>query len=82
MRDNIALSARSAPSLDLMGIRQFPRDKQKPGAVAIRDAVKIRVIESLKQKFSPAEREVWNSVTFAKYPVALSGREADIKKIR
>ena len=61
MGDNVALSARRAPSLDLLGIRQFPRDKQQPDTAAIGDAVKIRVIELLKQKLSPAEREVWNS---------------------
>jgi hypothetical protein len=61
MTENLALSV-SDPLLDLMGIRSFPVGEQHPDATAIGRSVKVRVVELLKQKFSPKEHEAWNSL--------------------
>jgi hypothetical protein len=44
-----------------MGVRSFPIRDQLPDAIAVGDAVRHRVIESLKQRLSPKEYETWKS---------------------
>jgi hypothetical protein len=58
MTQNLALGA---PTLDLMGIRQFPVGQHYPDAKAIGDAAWNIVVQSLRQKLSPEEREILDS---------------------